>query len=132
MFRVITNPVAKARPRVAIRGGHAHAYTPAKTQEAEWRIRTAFCDTFPGHEPWLGPVTLSITAWLAMPLSIPKKRRDVAQPIRRPDVDNFLKTVLDALNGVAFKDDSQVVTVMCSKRYVAGPPAWEISLSHDA
>lgn len=131
-FRVITDPVAKARPRVAIRGGHAHAYTPAKTQEAEWRIREAFAATFPNHQVWPGPVRLHVTAWLAMPKSIPKKHRSSALPTRRPDCDNYLKTVLDALNGVAFLDDSQVVTVHLAKRYVDGePPAWEIALATD-
>jgi len=131
-FRVVTDPVAKARPRASFRGGQARIYTPAKTKDAEWRIRTTFCETFPQHEAWVGPVSLAITALLAMPQSIPKKRRDSALPVTRPDVDNYLKTVLDALNGVAFKDDSQVVSVACSKRYaLVGPPAWEIDLSEE-
>ena len=131
-FRVVTDPVAKARPRASFRGGKALIYTPANTKDAEWRIRTAFCSEFPDHEVWAGPVTLVITAWLSMPKSIAKKRRATALPVSRPDCDNYLKTVLDALNGVAFADDSQVVTVTCSKRYVDGaPPAWEISLSQE-
>lgn len=131
-LRVPTDPVAKARPRVAIRGGHAHAYTPAKTQEAEWRIRDAFTKAYPEHLPWSGPIRLHVTAWLAMPKSIPKKHRLDALPTKRPDCDNYLKTVLDALNGVAFADDSQVVTVHFAKRYAAAEaPAWEIAVACD-
>jgi Holliday junction resolvase RusA-like endonuclease len=127
---VITDPVAKARPRIAMRGGHAHAYTPAKTQQAEWRIRTAFCEKYPDHEAWIGPISLAVTASLSMPASIPKKRRETALPVTRPDADNYLKTVLDALNGVAFKDDSQVVRVLFAKRYATdGPPAWDITVA---
>ena len=126
---VISDPVAKARPRVTMAHGHARAYTPAKTQNAEWRIRTAFLERFPGHQPMTGPLELHVTARIKMPASMPKKQRDTALPVTRPDCDNYLKTVLDALNGVAFADDSQVVFASISKRYAGGlPPSWEITL----
>jgi Holliday junction resolvase RusA-like endonuclease len=128
-FEVVTVPVAKARARVAIRGGRAHAYTPRKTENAEWRIRTAFLERFPGHQPFAGPVELEAVAWLDLPSSMAKKRRATARPVTRPDVDNYLKTVLDALNGVAFVDDSQVVRVTCAKRYTEVLPSmWEITI----
>lgn len=129
-FEVVTPPVAKARPRVAVRGGRAHAYTPRKTENAEWRIRMAFLERFPAHHPLEGPLELYVVAWLALPASTPKKHRLIAQPVTRPDVDNYLKTVLDALNGVAWHDDSQVTTAICTKRYTLGqPPCWAISIS---
>lgn len=113
-----------------MRGGKARAYTPAKTVEAEWRIRSAFLDWFPNHQPFTGPVELHVVVWRKMPTGIPKARRHDALPIVRPDADNYLKTVLDALNGVAFTDDSQVVTVNCSKRYASPTqaPAYAITI----
>jgi Holliday junction resolvase RusA-like endonuclease len=128
---VVSDPVAKARPRVALRGGRAHAYTPAKTQEAEWRIRQAFSAKYPNHQPWSGPIDLDVTAWLAMPISTPKRLRPTALPTKRPDADNYLKTVLDALNGVAFVDDSQVVSLSFEKQYAQDgvAPFWEIELT---
>jgi Holliday junction resolvase RusA-like endonuclease len=127
---VVSEPVAKARPRVAVRNGRAHAYTPTKTANAEWRIRAAFLERFPGHRPLTGPLELSVVARIKMPASMPKKQRDTALPVTRPDCDNYLKTVLDALNGVAFVDDSQVVSVCLDKRYAGGlPPSWEIHIT---
>jgi Holliday junction resolvase RusA-like endonuclease len=42
-------------------------------------------------------------------------------PSRKPDIDNVLKIVLDALNGVAYKDDSRVVSVSGRKIYSMTP-----------
>jgi crossover junction endodeoxyribonuclease RusA len=87
-------PVPKARPRM---GANGHVYTPAETKAAEgavgWAARGALRSTKPTTEP------LSITVEF-----------HVADR-RRRDVDNLLKTVLDGLNTIAFKDDSQVVHV---------------------
>lgn len=135
-------PVAKARPRVAVRNGKAHGYTPTKTQQAEWQIRQAWMAQH-GAVPATGPVGLVVTAFLKMPSSMPKKRRLTAQPTPRPDIDNYIKTVLDALNGVAFLDDSQVVHLIAQKAYVrpslllglpdeAALPRWEIAVEDPA
>lgn len=132
-FEVVTDPVAKARPRVALRGGSVHAYTPTKTQDAEWRIRTAFLTQFPGHQPFTGPVALHVVARIKMPSSLPIKRQGSALPTTRPDCDNYLKTVMDSLAGVAYLDDSQIITLTFAKRYARqSPPCWEIQLISDA
>ena len=111
----------------------ARTYTPRKTEEAEWRIRQQFMAEHPGFEPLTGPLTLSILAFVPMPASISKKRQATASPITRPDIDNYAKTVLDSLNGVAFKDDSQVVRLICQKHYArTTPPQWEITIHSHA
>ena len=126
-LQVVTDPVAKARARVTFAGGKPRSFTPRKTEEAEWRIRQQFMTEHPGFEPLIGAIVLSVVAYVAMPVSMPKKRRAGARPVTRPDIDNYAKTVLDALNGVAFKDDSQVVSLVMEKRYAVGyPPRWEI------
>jgi len=131
---VVTDPVAKARARVAVRGGKVHGYTPTKTANAEWRIRAAFLEQHAGHKPWTGPVKLHVTAWLRMPASTPKKLRATAQPVTRPDADNYLKTVLDASTASPFVDDSQVVLASIAKRYGSNvfPAEWEISLVEES
>lgn len=127
---VISDPVAKARARVAVRGGRAHAYTPRKTENAEWQIRTSFITKYPTHKPLTGPIDIDVSAYLRMPASMPKKQRATARPVTRPDADNYLKTVLDALNGVAFADDSQVVSASIEKAYAAEgvAPFWHIEI----
>lgn len=122
-------PTAKGRPRVVVRNGHARAYTPSKTQQAEWRIRTEWIAAH-GVSPLEGPLAIDVIVYVAMPKSVPQKRREVAMPTTRPDGDNYLKTVLDALNEVAWKDDSQVVDIRVAKRYALdGPPRWEVEVT---
>jgi Holliday junction resolvase RusA-like endonuclease len=125
---VFTQPVAKARPRVTTRGGKARTFTPRATEEAEWRIRTEWTATH-GTTPATGPLAIEVLAFVPMPKSIPRSRRESALPTTRPDADNYLKTVMDALNEVAYRDDAQLVDVRCTKLYaVDGPPCWVIKL----
>lgn len=121
------DPVAKPRPRVTRTG---HAYTPTHAMEAERRLRQAWVGEH-GAAPLAGPVSLDLEVWLRMPGSVPKKHRATARPVKRPDLDNFAKTVLDALNGVAWLDDAQVVEITCRKSYadpVQGVPGWSIQV----
>lgn len=119
-------PVAKGRPRITAVGGFARAYTPAKTVRYEDLIKIAAYDRMNGREPLQGPVTLSITAYVAIPKSMPKKRqRDAAEgivkPVTRPDADNYAKAALDGCNGILFRDDSQVTDLIVRKRYSDRP-----------
>lgn len=126
-IRVPVVPVAKGRARFMRNG---HIYTPTRTTDAEGEIQRAWVERH-GDLPAIGPLSLFIVAWLPMPKSVPKRRREQAEPVVRPDVDNFAKTVLDALQGVAFGDDSQVVELFVRKHYAreGSQPGWEIELS---
>lgn len=125
-FEVISAPVAKARPRF----GKGRVFTPRATEKHEWEIRQAFLATFPAHVPLEGPVSLKAKAFIAMPKSIPKKRRETALPVVRPDAANLLKCLEDALNGVAWKNDAQLTDIWIAKRYVnnGDVPRWEVSI----
>lgn len=139
-FVVYDQPKPLSRPRVNRKTGHF--YLPQKDQGARFQIRAAFlslpevvADTFAegdGFKPLLGPLRLTVTAWLKMPGDIPKKRLLTALPGRRPDLDNYIKQVEDALQGYAFLDDSQIVTIEARKRYAGGTgpasPCWAIIL----
>ena len=68
------------------------------------------------------PVKINITAYKKVPKSYTKKRTElirngIEQPVNKPDIDNICKIVLDALNGVAYKDDTQVIRLAISKKY---------------
>ena len=104
-------PTAKARPRVTRSG---HAFTPTKTVQAEHRIQRQVSDEFP-HAPLEGPLEVCIVVCLLKPKSAPKRR--TVWPISRPDVDNYAKLVLDALNGILWRDDSQVVDLRVLKAF---------------
>nr|DAH87168.1 MAG TPA: Endodeoxyribonuclease RusA [Caudoviricetes sp.] len=67
-------------------------------------------------------VSVMINAYFSIPKSYMKGKRlackhNINRPAKKPDVDNILKAVLDALNGVAYKDDKQVIEVTCGKWY---------------
>lgn len=121
-FTVPGTPVAKGRPRISTRGGFARAHTPAKTVAYEGLIALAAQDAMKGAPPHLGPIALSVTATFPIPASWSKKRAAAAMwHVGRPDGDNLLKAVGDGLNGVAWKDDSQVASARILKVYGETP-----------
>lgn len=124
IFRVQGSPVGKARPRVVA----GHAYTPKKTAAYEAAIRTAYRKAAPGRQPWPKgvPLCIWVVAFYGIPKSVSKKRRQAMldgeiRPTVKPDVDNVGKIVADALNELAFSDDSQIVQMVIVKRYDVDP-----------
>lgn len=114
-------PVAKARPRITEYG----AYTPAKTKNYESLVKELY---FIKHGQTLldGELSVNIKAYFKIPKSISKKKREMMinkdiRPIKRPDLDNVMKSITDALNGVAYKDDSQIVSANIEKFYSEEP-----------
>lgn len=103
-------PVPKARPR----SGKNGTYTPKRTVDYENAIRKAFCEKYPTHEPLDGPVTLvmdfepdRISVDIYPSLAVKSKLRG--------DLDNYVKAVGDALNGLAYNDDKQVQRIEAFK-----------------
>lgn len=116
-------PFGKERPRSTRNG---HVYTPEKTRSYEERVRSIFSSQYPNHEPLDGPVSLDIIAVYPMAKSWPiKKHTDAAdgkiRPTVRPDMDNIAKIICDALNGLAYKDDCQIVEGYRRKIYGVEP-----------
>ena len=124
-FIVYGDPVPQPRPRITARGSFAHAYTPKKHAVHAYRseIRRAWNDpslVLP-HEPFSGPVEVSIVCHFARPQSQLRKDgspKPSAPLYPRPDVDNLAKAVLDALTDAgAWGDDSQVVSLKITKKW---------------
>lgn len=124
-FTVFGEPVGKARPRIVrTKSGRSMAYTPTATKNYEIRVKNAFfkgydiCDAFSDGQM----LKVSILAVFEPPTSISKKKRQEMldghiRPIKKPDTDNIAKAILDALNGIAFDDDSRVVDLNVQKVY---------------
>lgn len=121
---ILGDPKGKGRPRF---NGRV-VYTPPETKVAECEIQTQFwlqnplATTIPRDKA----VSVRILAFVKIPKSMPKRDRMRAEtnelaPTKKPDADNILKLVMDALNGVAYEDDAQVVEVSCEKRYGLAP-----------
>lgn len=102
----------KPRPRFSARGGYGRAYTPASYMKYERSIAKAYTEA--GGKKFSGAVSVSIFIHRELPKSRPK--RLLAEPdTSKPDIDNVAKAVLDALNGVAYEDDRQVVSLNVTK-----------------
>lgn len=108
-FAVAIDPTAKGRPRFTKSG---HAFTPAKTRafEAEFSLRAS---KFKPKKPLEGPLHVEV----GFAVKPPKKRKHPTYPIVKPDLDNYFKAIGDALNGIFWLDDSQIVSVKLTKYY---------------
>lgn len=131
-IEVLGAPMGKERPRATSFGGHAHIYTPKKTQSYEARFSSEWNAKYPNQEPLTE--ALNIDIWCYFPLLKSDYKKDgsftkggtrklagLERPTKKPDADNIAKAVLDGLNGVAFVDDSQVTALSVYKRYSAKP-----------
>ncbi len=121
-FKVDANPVGKQRARYAKRGNHVMAYTPDKTRNYETLIKAAAIEAMGASEPLETPINLYLYIRAPIPKSLSKKRLEAClngleKPIKKPDASNVLKSVEDAMNGVVYKDDSQIVNIHVTKVY---------------
>ncbi len=103
--------VGKQRARTVRANGVTRSFTPKKTVDFERAIRDAWIDQVGlDWAEFSGPVHVYVAYERELAKSNPKfwsGREDTG----KPDLDNVVKSVLDALNGVAFADDSQVVNI---------------------
>ena len=118
-FEILGKPLGKARPRVTRKG---FTYTPQKTVNYENLIRWTFQSKFPNHKPFEGYIEAEIKAIFDIPKSYSKKKtlellNKSCNYDHKPDLDNVAKIVLDSLNGIAYKDDSQVTVLKVIKEY---------------
>jgi len=129
---ILVEPHAKGRPKVSTFGGHAHVYTPKKTRIAEADIKASIRSEIAMAERYGAgePLVLWVTFYLQKPKSASKK---VKYPVTRPDLDNYLKTLLDALNKFAYPDDSQIVNIHAKKAFAkpGEPPRIEFVLERE-
>ena len=125
-FTVPGAPRGKGRPRTAVIGGHARIFTDSKTRAEEGAIRVIASAAMRGAAPYDGPVILRCCAYRQIPRSWSAKKQAAAEagdlvPASRPDWDNVAKLVADALNGICWVDDGQVVAAVIFKRYAIRP-----------
>lgn len=126
---IYVEPTAKGRPRVTVIGGHAHAYTPRATRDAESMIKALIRKQvmeFGKFEDGL-PLYLSATFYREKPASTPKK---VTMPTKRPDLINYASLLFDALQKFVYADDSLIVTALLKKRF-GSPPRIELLIIQD-
>ena len=131
-FIVPGPPVAKGRPRFSVRksqggGAYVSVRTPDKTVIYENQVKLEYREQTGGHrfdDDCM--LEIVIEAYYGIPKSDSKKKRAAMltgdiRPTKKPDIDNVLKAVADSLNGIAYRDDSQIVRAVVDKFYDTAP-----------
>jgi Holliday junction resolvase RusA-like endonuclease len=117
-FTVEGDPVGKGRARIGrSSSGHVRTFTPEKTVRFESLVRDAARAALGDRAPLKGRVRLLVQGYWTLARSHWRKRDPLPEAHRtsKPDADNVLKAVSDALNSVAFLDDCQVVEAVVRK-----------------
>lgn len=126
-FEIPGDPVPKGRPRFARRGTFVQTYTDSKTIEYETRVATKARMAIGSSEPLKGHLTVYLYLRYAVPASYSKKRTEAClnglEYPKRVDLDNCYKSITDAMNGIVYADDSQIVEAHILKCYSLEPGA---------
>ena len=129
-IRMDGQPIGKGRPRFSRKSGVA--YTPEKTARYEDRLAWAAQAVMAGRALLVGPLSVTVSAHMEIPVSKSKKWRAAAigqehRPTTKPDSDNIAK-LLDALNKIVWVDDAQIVALHVFKHY-SDRPRLEIAVT---
>lgn len=123
-FKIPGKVQAKQRPRLS----KGRIYTPQPTVNYEGYVKWCYSDY--ANQYGLKPIQSAIRAEIEVFISIPKsdsknkkelKLSGKIRPTLKPDNDNIAKSVLDALNGLAYVDDKQIVELEVDKYYGEEP-----------
>jgi len=122
-------PVSKGRPRI----GKWGTYTPEKTVNYENLVKYCYVEQGEGKK-LEGPLRMDIMFFFPVPQSYSNKRREAIrrmaeQHTKKPDIDNCIKSVTDALNNFAYDDDSQIVEISARKYYTEEEPRAEVKIT---
>ena len=119
-FEVPGKIIGKGRPRLNSYTGQV--YTPTRTKDYENLVIQYFMLKYPRFTPFEGRVSVEITANFEVPKSAKKPEKELMlenklNPLKKPDIDNIVKIILDAMNECAFKDDTQITKLAVEKKY---------------
>lgn len=118
-FEIYEKAIGKGRPRYSAK--NHKMYTPKRTSTFEEKVKSAFLEKYSIEiAPTEKPLEAIIKVYFEIPKSFSKKKRIslMYTPYnKRPDCDNLAKSILDALNGLAYKDDKQITYLSVEKLY---------------
>lgn len=126
VFTVEGPPQGKGRPRFRRAGNFVTTYTDQKTKTYEQTIKAWAQRAIGSGSPLEGPLSVDLYIRMGVPASTTKKRtesclQNAELPTKKPDIDNVIKIFLDAMNGIVYKDDTQVVRLSAKKGYSLVP-----------
>ena len=127
-FTVPGAPVGKGRPKAARRGNFITMYTPEKTASYENLVKIKAQEAMKDTPPFEGACLLQLAIYAPIPASWSIKKKaacvdGLIHPTSKPDIDNVLKGICDAMNGIVFNDDKQIIGCTITKQYGITPQA---------
>lgn len=121
-FTIHAVPVAQPRQRVGVLNGHARTYLPSNHPVNAFKAAcsAAAAAVFP-EGPMLGPINLSALFVMPRPKSMTRKKGPNPRywSAKKPDVDNLMKSLQDALTGIVYADDAQIAAAVIRKTIAA-------------
>jgi Holliday junction resolvase RusA-like endonuclease len=119
--------VPQLRPRFARRGSFVTTYDPEKCRNYKAYVRALAAGVAPS-KPMSGPVKVKIMLYRYTPQRWNKAKIAAAlagalRPTTKPDITNLVKGIEDAIKGLIWVDDSQVVELAVAKWYSDNPRA---------
>ena len=133
-FTVPGKPFGKQRPRMSRRGKFVTTYTPKETVEYENLVKLSYYNSA-GNTKLKGAIKANIKGVFPIPSTTSNKQKEKmisgeVKYTKKIDCDNMAKCVLDALNNIAYDDDSQIYELSVTKEYGENPRV-EITLKED-
>lgn len=128
--------MGKERPRTVTNqySGKTHTYTPERTKDYESLTIQCYKLSKNKEKYMQGePLVMTVVAYFDIPKSTTKKDKEAIAlgakyPTKKPDADNIGKIIADALNGVAYKDDTQIVRLFVFKEYTESAPHVKVKI----
>ena len=113
-------------------GNHVVAYDPAKSRDYKSYVKTEALKVKPDRL-LEGPISLTVRVYRSIPKSFGKRKTEQAingeiRPVTKPDLDNIIKGVKDALKSIIWKDDSQVVDFGQTSKWYSDMPRVEVEV----
>lgn len=135
-FTIPGPPVPQGRPRAGKiqngrKKGQTVLYDPKESKDYKVYV-SLIAQHYAPKKLIEEPLSVQMKIYRGIPKSMAKKDKAAAlaglnRPITKPDNSNYAKGIEDALNGVIYKDDSQIVDLSVSK-YYSDNPRVEISI----
>ena len=122
-FTIPMKPTGKGRPRLVGRGA---VYTPTKTKAYENFVKGCYIEQCDGYNFGESTIIVDVEAYMPVPTKFRKAEKLAAlrgelKPAEKPDVDNILKAILDALNELAYADDRFIYKLSIVREYSENP-----------
>lgn len=129
---VVIEGAIKGKDRPRFSRGSKKPHSTRETLKHEAWIRK--CYKQQSGQYFTGPLRVFINVYFKIPKSYTKKQREAIRtgelyPTKKPDADNIAKVILDALNKVAYKDDTQVIELVVIKRYTEDKERVELEIN---